>query len=148
MEYVVSNIQHEDQTVPKIIIGGIHKPIVYYDKLGEFGIFTKGQRHYFVGDSLGKINSFFQTKLSTLLLKYIKFEQDFIRPNFYPDLRDFKGEINDTVLAKYYEFTNDEVNVINRMESPVHLSKKDIKLRACMKSHSKFKKTMKKKRTI
>ena len=121
MDYVLSSVPHADQFEPKVIIGGIHKPIVYYDKAGEIGIFAKGQRHYFVGAHLDKINDFFKTKLSTLLLNFIKFEQDFIRPNFYPDVQDFPGKITDASLAAYYGFTKKEMDIVDSMTHPIHV---------------------------
>ena len=129
MEYVMSTQPHADQNIPKIIIGGIHKPIVYYDRDGSFGIYTKGQRHYFIGteSELTNIHRFFKTKLSTLLLEYIKFEQDFIRPSYYPDISAFGKHITDASLASFYEFTDEEVAVIKSMDSPIELSKSDIK---------------------
>ena len=123
MDYVTSSVAHADQFEPKVIVGGIHKPIVYYDKAGEIGIFAKGQRHYFVGDRehLDKINDFFKTKLSTLLLDFIKFEQDFIRPNFYPGVQEFPGKITDASLAAFYGFTKKEMGIIDTMAHPIHV---------------------------
>ena len=101
-----------------------------YDKKGEYGIYEKGQRHYFIGPELDKINDYFKTKLSTLLLRYIKFEQDFIKPDYFPDVRTIELDtINDDTLADYFGFTKEERKEIEEMPYPIHpTSEKIIKL--------------------
>ena len=130
IKYVTSSVAHPDQTTPKVIVGGIPKPIVLFDKDGEYGLYAKGQRHYFIGDHLNKINDYFKTKLSTYILKFAKFEQKFIKPSYFPDVRaipedelknkDGKFEINDKTLAKYFEFDDTEKGEIDKMPEPIH----------------------------
>jgi hypothetical protein len=94
---------------------------VLYDKEGEYGLFARGQRHYFVGDKLDKINNYFKTKLSTMLLEYVKFEQNFIKPGYFPDIRSIELDtINDDTLADYFGFTAEERKEIEKMSKPIH----------------------------
>jgi hypothetical protein len=104
--------------MPKIFIDGIKYPRILYDKKGEYGIIGQNQ-HYLVGDNLDRQEDFFKTKLSALLLTYIKFRQDFIEPRYYPDVRLLKDEdgkeveITDSSLAKVFKFTPKEINAID-----------------------------------
>jgi hypothetical protein len=121
IKYVKSSVAHPDQHTPKVIVGGVPKPIVLFDEKGEYGLFKKGQRHYFVGDDLDKINDYFKTKLSTFLLKYVKFEQKFIKPSYYPDVRSIDlGTITDKTLADHFGFTAEERKEIAQMPDPIH----------------------------
>jgi hypothetical protein len=132
IKYVKSSVAHPDQGTPKVIVGGVPKPIVLFDKDGEYGLYARGQRHYFIGDNLNKINDYFKTKLSTYILKYAKFEQKFIKPSYFPDVRvipedelkDDKGkvtgEINDETLANYFKFDQSEKDEIDKMPLPIH----------------------------
>jgi hypothetical protein len=130
IKYIHSSTPHRDQKIPKIIVGGTSTPIVLFDKKGEYGLYKKGQRHYFIGPELDKINDYFKTKLSTLLLKYTKFEQDFIKPGYSPDIRTIDLDvINDVTLADYFGFTKEERAEIEEMPYPIHpTSDKIIKL--------------------
>ena len=121
IKYIKSSVAHPDQHTPKIIVGGVPKPIVLFDKKGEYGLFTKGQRHYFIGKGLDKINDYFKTKLSTYILRNVKFEQGFIKPSYYPDVRSIDLEtINDKTLADYFGFTTEERREIDNMPYPIH----------------------------
>jgi hypothetical protein len=121
IKYVNSSKAHPDQNIPKVIIGGTYTPIVLFDKEGEYGLYKKGQRSYFVGESLDRINDYFKTKLSTLLLRNIKYEQDFIKPAYFPDVRSIDIDtINDETLADYFSFTNEERREIDQMPNPIH----------------------------
>jgi hypothetical protein len=119
--YVLSSKPHQDQTMPKLIVGGSDRPIILFDKDGEYGLYKKGQRHYFVGNNLNKINDYFKTKLSTLILKNVKWEQDFIKPGYFPDVRTLPLDIiNDDTLANFFEFSEDERRDIAQMPDPIH----------------------------
>ncbi len=123
VNYVNSMIAHPDQNKPKILIGGTYTPIVVFDKKGDYGLFDKGQRHYFMGDNLNDIADYFKTKLSTLLLRYIKYEQDFIKPGYFPDIRTINlKKINDDTLADYFGFSPEERIEISKMPHPIHPS--------------------------
>lgn len=132
IKYVMSPIAHPDQNKPKIIVGGVYTPIVLYDRNGEYGLYTRGQRHYFIGDNLNKINDYFKTKLSTLLLKNIKYEQDFIKPSYFPDVRTIPiSSITDETLADYFGFTEDEKAEIAKMPYPIHPKAANIQKISC-----------------
>ena len=121
IKYIKSSVAHPDQDTPKVIVGGVPKPIVLFDKEGEYGLFARGQRHYFVGEDLDKINDYFKTKLSTFILKFVKFEQKFIKPSYYPDVRSIDlHTINDKTLADYFGFTAEERREIDQMPEPIH----------------------------
>jgi hypothetical protein len=121
IKYVKSSVAHPDQKTPKIIVGGTYTPIVLYDKNGEYGLYSKGQRHYFTGENLDKINDYFKTKLSTLILKNVKFEQDFIKPSYFPDVRTLKlDKINDETLADFFGFNSEDRAEIAKMPDPIH----------------------------
>jgi hypothetical protein len=121
IKYIKSSVAHPDQHTPKVIVGGVPKPIVLFDKEGEYGLFARGQRHYFVGEDLDKINDYFKTKLSTFILKFVKFEQKFIKPSYYPDIRSIDLDtINDKTLADYFGFTAEECKEIDQMPDPIH----------------------------
>ena len=92
-----------------------------FDKTGEYGLYAQGQRSYFVGNELDKIYEYFRTKLSTLLLKNTKYESDFLKPQYYPDVRSTDLKIiNDDTLAKYFGFTAEERKEIDEMPNPIH----------------------------
>jgi hypothetical protein len=121
IKYIKSSVSHPDQNIPKLIVGGTYTPIVLFDKEGDYGLFARGQRHYFIGDGLDKINNYFKTKLSTLILRYVKYEQDFIKPGYFPDIRSIDLEtINDDTLADYFGFTVEERREIDQMPIPIH----------------------------
>jgi hypothetical protein len=103
---------------PKIYIDGINYPRFYYDKVGEYGIIDQNQ-FYIIGNNLKKQADYFKTKLSALLLKYIKYRQDFIEPRYYPDVRSLPlDKINDDTLADYFNFTKEEREQINATVYP------------------------------
>ena len=121
LKYVKSSVPHPDQTKPKVIVGGTYTPVVLFDKDGEYGLYARGQRHYFIGSGLEKIEKYFKTKLSTLILRYVKYEQDFIKPGYFPDVRSIDLEtINDKTLADYFGFTEEERREIALMPDPIH----------------------------
>ena len=73
------------------------------------------------GSELEKIRDYFKTKLSTMLLEYVKFEQNFIKPAYFPDVRSIDLEtINDKTLADYFGFTTEERREIDNMSYPIH----------------------------
>jgi hypothetical protein len=133
LEYVMSKTPHIHQEQPKIVVGGLHTPVVFWDRKGEYGIFAKGQRNYFVGSpaELRAVNAFFQTKLSSLLLNNVKFEQDFIRPAYFPDVRYIEGPITDETLADLYGFTKAEKAAIAEQPEPLHVTQRALRQRAC-----------------
>ncbi len=133
MEFVGSKVAHVHQGIPKLIVGGIHTPVVFFDKKGEYGLFSKGQRNYFVGSSedLRLLAAFFRTRLATLLLDHIKFEQDFIRPQYFPDVRGIPGPINDETLADFFGFSADEKDIIAEHSLPHVLGEGDLHRRTC-----------------
>ena len=103
---------------PKIYIDGINYPRFYYDKEGKYGVIDQNQ-FYIIGKNLNKQSDYFKTKLSALLLKYIKYRQDFIEPRYYPDVRTLPLEkITDETLATYFGFTKEECAAINATEYP------------------------------
>jgi hypothetical protein len=122
IKYIKSSVPHPDQNIPKVIIGGTYTPIVLFDNDGEYGLYEQGQRSYFIGSELEKIRDYFKTKLSTLILRYVKYEQDFIKPGYFPDVRtiDDLDTINDTTLADYFRFTAEERKEIAQMPDPIH----------------------------
>jgi hypothetical protein len=62
---------------------------------------------------------YFKTKLSALILKYVKYRQEFIEPRYYPDVRGLDlDKINDETLADYFGFTKDERAAIEAIEYP------------------------------
>ena len=119
--------------MPKVIIGGTYTPIVLYDRSGEYGLYKKGQRSYFIGDKLDKINAYFKTRLSTLILRITKYESDFIKPALYPDVRSIKDLeiINDDTLADHFKFTSEERAEIAEMPLPIHPTSANIKHITC-----------------
>lgn len=121
-----SNI-HTYQNVPKIILHGYTYPRFYYDKKGEYGLIGSHQ-HYFIGDDLDKLIDYFKTKLSAVLLKSLKYDQDYIEAKYYPDVRTIPLEtITDETLADYFGFTKEERDAINATEYPtVEYSFKEI----------------------
>ncbi len=124
-----------DQGEPKLIVGGLHKPVVFFDRRGDYGLFSKGQRNYFVGSQgeLRAIEAFFRTRLASLLVDHVKFEQDFIRPGYYPDVRRVMedGPITDESLADLFGFTKAEAAIIAAHPAPIHLSTADLHRRSC-----------------
>ncbi len=116
--YIKTDIMHQKQNVPKIILSGAKFPRFLYDKTGEYGIIGNDQ-HYFVGDDLDKLEDYFKTKLSALLLANIKYRMKFIDPKYYPDIRTLPLEkITDETLADYFGFTKEEREAINATEYP------------------------------
>jgi len=121
IKYIKSSVPHPHQNIPKVIIGGTYTPIVLFDKEGEYGLYSKGQRSYFIGSDLEKIRDYFKTKLSTMLLEYVKFEQNFIKPAYFPDVRSIGLDtIDDKTLAEHFGFTAEERREIDQMSDPIH----------------------------
>jgi hypothetical protein len=120
IKYVKTNEKHPLADVPKIIINGYTYPRYYYDKAGEYGKYSKdGTNFIIIGKDLNKVKDYFDTKLSALLLKYIKFTQEKIDPKYYPDVRTISLEkITDDTLADYYGFTKEEREAIHATEYP------------------------------
>jgi len=120
IKYVKTNEKHPLRQTPKIIINGYTFPRYYYDKTGEYGKFSKdGTNFIIIGENLDKVNDYFETKLSAVLLNYIKFTQEKIEPKYYPDVRTLPLEkINDETLADYFGFTKEEREAINATEYP------------------------------
>jgi hypothetical protein len=114
-----SDKKMEYHDMPKLYIDGINYPRIYYDTKGEYGVIDQNQ-FYLIGDNLTKQTDFFKTKLSAMLLKYIKYRQDFIEPRYYPDVRELPiAEITDESLADYFGFTQEEREAINAIEYPI-----------------------------
>jgi hypothetical protein len=121
--YIKTDIMHKKQNVPKIILSGATFPRFLYDKTGEYGIIGNDQ-HYFVGDDLDKLEGYFKTKLSALLLANIKYRMKFIEPRYYPDVRSLPiDKITDETLADYFGFTKEERDAINATEYPKRVYK-------------------------
>ena len=56
-----------------------------------------------------------------MLLEYVKFEQNFIKPSYFPDVRSINIKtINDDTLADYFGFTAEERKEIDEMPNPIH----------------------------
>ena len=118
IKFVKTDAAHPEQNTPKIVLYGNHWPRIYYDKKGEYGLIGQHQ-NYFVGQNLNKLEKFFETKLSALLLKNIKYEQEFIAPKFLPDIRNLQlDKITDTGLAAYFGFTKAQQTTIETTEFP------------------------------
>ena len=112
VKYVRSAEAHRNQSLPKLIVSGIHRPVLYFDKSGAYGLYAQGQRHYFVGseEALDALAATFRTRLMSLLLDHVKYEQDFIKPGLLPDLRGLPT--TDAGLARYFGFTAAERRAI------------------------------------
>lgn len=116
--FIKTEIQHPKQNVPKIILSGAKYPRFFFDKEGEYGLIGNDQ-HFIIGDNLNKIEDYFKTKLSALLLSSIKYRMKYIEPKFYPDVRTLPIDtITDETLADYFEFTKEEREIINAIEYP------------------------------
>jgi len=116
--FVKTNVLHNDQHTPKIYLSGFQKPRFYYDKKGEYGLIGSHQ-HYFTGENLNKLEDYFKTKLSAILLMHTKYDQEFIEPKYYPDVRSIPLEkITDETLADYFGFTSEERKSVNAVEYP------------------------------
>ena len=119
IRYVKTDIKHQYQTEPKIILNGAKYPRVFYDNTGEYGLIGNDQ-HYFIGNSLNKLKDYFKTKLAALLLANIKYRMKFIEPDYYPDVRSLPiDKITDETLADYFGFTKEEREAINVTEYPI-----------------------------
>ena len=109
---------HTDQAVPKIFLSGYHTPRFFHDTKGEYGLIGSHQ-HYFVGSDLGRLAEYLQTKLSCVLLSHIKYDQEYIEPKYYPDIRGLPLEtITDDTLADYFGFTAGERAAIAEIVYP------------------------------
>ena len=116
--YIKTDIAHPKQNVPKIILNGATFPRFLYDKTGEYGVIGTHQ-YYFIGEELDKIEKYFKTKLSALLLANIKYDMKYIAPNYYPDVRKLGLDtITDETLADHFGFTKEERNTINETDYP------------------------------
>jgi hypothetical protein len=116
--FIKTKISHPKQHEPKIILSGAKFPRFVYDKTGEYGVIGNDQ-HYFVGEHLNKLEDYFKTKLSAILLANIKYRMKFIDPKYYPDVRTLPLEkITDETLADFFGFTKEERAAINATEYP------------------------------
>jgi hypothetical protein len=120
IKFVKTNEKHPLTHIPKIIINGYTYPRYYYDKTGEYGkYFRDGTNFIIIGKDLDKVKSYLDTKLSALILNYIKFTQEKIEPKYYPDVRTIPLKtITDETLADYFGFTKEEREAINATEYP------------------------------
>ncbi len=105
----VEGADHPNAGRQKLIVGGIHRPVLYFDRAGKYGLLAQGQRHYFLGskEALEALADTFKYRLMTLLLDNIKYEQDFIRPAMLPDLRTLR-HMSEEQLAQHLELTAEE----------------------------------------
>jgi len=138
IKYINSSVAHSDQKEPKVIVGGTYTPIILFDEKGEYGLYKIGQRHYITGSNLDKIRDYFKTRLSTLILRIVKYEQDFIKPGYFPDVRQLDLEtINDATLAKYFGFDDEERQEIEKMPAPIHPKEDKIIKITCLELNKK-----------
>ena len=107
-----------------------------------------------IDKDLDKIEDYFKTKLSAILLKHAKYRQEFIAPEYYPDVRTLPlKKITDETLADYFGFTKEERASINATEYPKrHYKFKEITCAELKKEKeqdggSRFQTTRKTKRT-
>jgi hypothetical protein len=116
--YMKTAVEHPYQNESKLILSGYKSPRFYFDKTGEYGLIGSHQQ-YFIGEKLSKLEEYFKTKLSALLLANIKYDQKFIEPKYYPDVRELQiDRITDETLADYFGFTKDERDAISKTEYP------------------------------
>jgi hypothetical protein len=116
--FVKTGNLHKYQKTPKIILNGSKYPRYFYDKKGEYGLIGSHQ-HYFIGNQLDKIEDYFKTKLSAVLLSSLKYDMDYIEPKYYPDITKLRlDKITDETLADYFGFTKEEREAINATEYP------------------------------
>ena len=116
--FVKTGLEHSYQTIPKLVLSGYKSPRFYHDKKGEYGVIGNDQ-HFILGSNLNKVEDYFKTKLSALLLTNIKYRQKFIEPNYYPDVRTIPiDKITDESLADYFGFTKEEREAIEATEYP------------------------------
>lgn len=116
--FIKTALEHKDQYKPKLYLSGYQTPRFYYDKEGVYGLVGSHQ-HYFIGSNLDKLEDYFKTRLSAILLKHTKYDQEFIEPKYYPDVRTLPLEtITDDTLADYFGFTKEERDIINATEYP------------------------------
>lgn len=129
--FIKTNKEHEYQNKSKLFLFGYNTPRVYYDKKGEYGAIGT-HHHYFIGDKLDKLYDYFNTHLSALLLEFVKYDQDYLEPKFYPDIRSIDGmnTITDKSLADYFGFTEEERS--NIMKHPIYNKKYQLKEESCM----------------
>jgi hypothetical protein len=120
IKYVKTDEKHPLENIPKIIINGYTYPRYFYDKNGEYGKYSKDGTNFIItGNNLSKIKSYFDTKLSALILNYIKFTQEKIEPKYFPDVRTIPiDKITDETLADYFGFTKEEREAIGKVEYP------------------------------
>jgi hypothetical protein len=120
IRYVKTDVIHPLHNIPKVVINGYTYPRYFYDKKGEYGKYPKdGTNFIIVGEKLDKIVDYFNTKLSALLLNYIKYTQKKIDPQYYPDIRDIPvDKITDSTLADYFGFTEKERAAIEAVQYP------------------------------
>jgi len=108
IKYIKTNQLHPHAKTPKLILGGNHSPRVLLDRTGSYGLIGQHQS-YFIGEKLDRLDDYFKTKLAALLLRDIKYEQEFIAPQYYPDVRNIPVKtISDKTLAEYYGFSKEE----------------------------------------
>ena len=118
MTYCKTSVKHKDQHSPKLYLSGYQNPRFYHDKDGIYGLIGSHQ-HYFIGSDLDKLEDYFKTKLSAILLKHAKYDQEFIEPKYYPDVRTLPlKKITDDTLADYFGFTKEERAAIDVTEYP------------------------------
>jgi superfamily II DNA or RNA helicase len=116
--YCKTSVKHKDQHSPKLYLSGYQNPRFYHDKDGIYGLIGSHQ-HYFIGSDLDKLEDYFKTKLSAILLKHAKYDQEFIEPKYYPDVRTLPlKKITDDTLADYFGFTKEERAAIDATEYP------------------------------
>lgn len=116
---IKTNDKHIDMSTPKIVVSGRNYPRVFYDEKGEYGL-TGSSINYWIGDKdqLSKLKKFLSTKLSALLTQQLKFRQNFVEFKFFPDITNLNVDVTDESLATFFKFTNDEKDIINKIDFP------------------------------
>lgn len=126
---------HPDTTKTKLIIANkasLKGSLIDDGKLGLIG----NHKFYILGDDLTKIQTLFETSIVDIISHFTKYGQDFLDKDcftYIPDVRkiptDQLKEINDENLYAYFDFTKDEILLLENMnDKPKDDKPKDVKV--------------------
>jgi Eco57I restriction-modification methylase len=114
-------IVHKDTASPKLIIANksSFKGVMIDD--GKMGL-VGNHKFYVTGDDLDILKLFFETNLASVIAHYTKYGQDFLDKDaftYIPDVRKISEEelpeITDECLNKYFDFTDEEIAMIQTL---------------------------------
>lgn len=121
VQYVQADKQGTDATTPKIILFGFDRARAFLDSAGEYSTLGDG-RHHICGGHLNVLHAYFQTRLSSVVLRATRYRMKFLEPQYYPDIRKAgltADKVTDEALNDLFGFTAEQARYIQTAKPAV-----------------------------